>query len=366
VNSHTTAARFGLGVTTSLLLAGFVAIGSPAPSAPASAAAAVVEQPRSAGYFLGDLVTQRVLLESEGRTVSPANLPATGRVSAWFERRRVTIETDPSSRRWLVVQYQVLNAPPKLLTVTLPAWLLAIKSPAATFSASPHNTGMGVNSSPSDSGAGGSSSVTRSLQSTTLKIAATSVNIAPLSPPGSPTQIGVADLRPDRLPAPIPTAPLRHAITFSSGALAVTLAAWLGWIFWRNRRATATQPFARALREMRALGDHEPRAWQALHRAFDGTAGHVIQSSTLPELFERAPQLEPARAQIERFFAQSSLMFFASPLQGAGRPSFPVETARGRTDASGTAPGRSFGSSDAVGLRALCTELRRIERSHER
>lgn len=330
-----------VGGIASLLLARPVVAGSDAPSMPSRAATAVVEQPRSAGYFLGDMVTQRVLLESAGSVVSPVSLPPTGRVSAWFERRRVTIETDPSSRRWLVVQYQVLNAPPKLTMVTLPAWLLAIKSP-------------------------GSSSATQGPQSTALKIPATSINIAPLSPPGSPTQVGIGDLRPDRLPPPIPTAPIRHAITFSSVALALTLVAWLGWILWRNRRAVATQPFARALREMRALGDHEPKAWQVLHRAFDGAAGHVIQSSTLPELFERAPQLAPARMRIERFFAQSSQMFFATRPQGAGEYSSAVEPALCQTDASGAVPGKPPRSSEVVVPRALCIELRRIERRHER
>jgi mxaA protein len=338
-----------VGVATSLLFAGSVLAASDASSTPSGAVTGVVQQPRAAGYFLGDLVTQRVLLESAGRVVSPASLPATGRVNAWFERRRVMIETDPSLRRWLVVQYQVLNAPPKVITVKLPAWLLAIKRPAAASGAGPGNTGMG-----------------RGPQSAALEIPAASINIAPLSPPGSPAQVGVADLRLDRLPPLIPIAPIRRAITFSSSALALTVAAWLGWILWRNRRATAAQPFARALREIRALDDHEPRAWQALHRAFDGTAGRVIQRSTLPELFERAPQLLPARAQIERFFAQSGLMFFATAPHGIGQSSSATELPPRPTDTSGAESGKPRRSSDVVKPRALCSELRRIERRHER
>jgi mxaA protein len=183
-----------------------------------------------------------------------------------------------------------------------------------------------------------------------LKIPATSVNIAPLSPPGSPTQVGEADLRPDRLPALVATAPIRRAAVASSGALVLTLAAWFGWIVWRNRRAMATQPFARALREMRALDDREPRAWQVLHQAFDRTAGRVIHNATLPELFERAPQLAPARTRIERFFAESSLRFFAKSSLTADEA-----TTRKIPD-----------SGDAVSPRALCAELRRIERRYER
>ena len=271
----------------------------------------VVEQPRLTGYFVGDLLTQRVLLQRDGKAFAPIALPAGGRVSAWFERRRSTVVTDATLRRWLIVEYQILNAPPKLTDAILPAWQLVVAS----------------------------STVGSPL---TLRIPAVSINIAPLSPPGSPEQVGTRDLRPDRLPPVIPLEPMRRVIAISSVAFALTLITWLGWVIWRNKRAVATQPFARALREMRAFDDQEPRAWQALHRAFDRTAGHVIQSATLPSLFERAPQLSPARTQIEEFFAHSSLLFFRSPT------SAPIAS-----DHAGHLP------------HALCAQLRRIERRHE-
>ena len=266
---------------------------------------ATVEQPRPTGYFVGDVLTQRVLLQDHGQLLTPSSLPATGRVNAWFERRQSTIVTDPALRRWLVIQYQILNAPKAVTVAMLPAWQLAAKSGDVAE---------------------------------TLEVPATSINVAPLSPPGSPEQVGTRDLRPDHTPPPIETAPIRLAIATSATGMALTLLAWLGWIIWRNRRAAATQPFARALRELQALDDREPRAWQILHRAFDRTAGRVIQRATLPTLFERAPQLAPARPQIEEFFTQSNLLFF-------GSPSIPKANSLPRT---------------------LCAELRRIERSHER
>lgn len=300
------------------LIACVIVLGSP-PQCPA--AAAIVDQPRGTGYFVGDKVLQRVLLESAGQPVSPVSLPPPGRVSAWFERRSASIQEDTSTRRWLAVEYQILNAPPKLVTVKLPAWSLPLRRSGQPAAGKP-STGSAVPAA--------------------LTIPAASINIAPLSLPGSPTQVGTADLRPDRLPPVIATAPIWRSIERSAGALCLTLIAWLGWVIWRNRRALATQPFARALREMRTLDEREPRAWQALHRAFDQTAGRVIQHATLPALFERAPQLLPARAQIEQFFAQSSLLFF--------------------TPAS-SHPSRH---SDGVSPRALCADLRNIERRHER
>jgi mxaA protein len=259
---------------------------------------ATVDQPRPTGYFVGDLVTQRVLLDD----LAPSALPAGGRVNAWFERRQSTIVTDSGLHRWLLVQYQILNAPKAVTVVTLPQWQLPAKNGA------------------------------------TLKIPATQVNVAPLSPPGTPEQVGAGDLHPNHLPPPIETAPIRRAMALSASGMVLTLLAWLGWIIWRNRRAAATRPFAHALREMQSLSGAEPRAWQILHRAFDSTAGRVIQLATLPTLFERAPQLTPARARIEEFFTQSNRLFFGSP-PSPQTSSLP---------------------------RALCAELRCIERSHER
>jgi mxaA protein len=326
----------------------------------ASQVRAVVEQPRPYGYFVGDLVTQRILLQAEGQAFTPITLLPVGRVSVWFERRRATIETDSALHRWLVVDYQVLNAPQKLTAVTLPAWELAVRPSASASGAAAADTGVansgagvantGVANADSAGAAAANTSVVNSdaagaraantgaaPRAAVLKIPAALINVAPLSPPGSPAQVGVGDLRPDRSPPVIVTAPIRRAMTFWSGALGLTLIAWLAWWLWRNSRSVATQPFARALREMRQLDDREPRTWQAMHRAFDRTAGRVIQSATLPALFASAPHFGVVRAQIEKFFLQSSALFF-----GGGS------------------------SAELISPRELCIELRRIERGHER
>lgn len=307
---------------------------SPAPSTEPSGAApprplatrsavppttAVVIQPRPTGYFVGDLVTQRILLEGRGQPYTPDSLPPPGRVNSWFERRRDTLVTDDASHHWLVVEYQFLNAPKAVTAATLPAWQLSVKANDTT--------------SP-----------------ITLNVPAALLNIAPLSPPGSPEQVGTRDLRPDHMPPDIDTIPIRHALSISASGLALTLAAWLAWVLWRNQRAYATQPFAHALRELRTLPDDEPRAWQILHRAFDRTAGRVIQNATLPVLFERAPHLAPARAGIEEFFAQSTQRFFARTRGSETHSTTPAIHDRSRVPPAPL---------------ALCQVLRRIEKRHE-
>jgi mxaA protein len=262
---------------------------------------AIVEQPRPFGYVIGDVMTQRILLQLDGHEFEPAALPRNERVGAWLERRTPRIEVQRDGRRWLVVDYQVINAPQALTVVNVPAWEVLPRSGTAR-----------------------------------LRIGDWPVSVSPLT---SRTAFGrgdLAELRPDRPPAAVDTEPMRRRLAVLLGAFAVTLTLWMSWLLWREWRASARQPFARALREMRRYEDSAPQAWHALHRAFDRTAGEATQSATLPDLFRHAPQLLPLRAQIEQFFIQSGERFF-----GAGLTAQPVS------------------------VRKLCAQLRRIEKRHE-
>ena len=279
-----------------IAFAAMIALSTSATAAHAATSSAVVEQPRPFGYVVGDVVTQRVLLQAEGRAFDPTALPKAERVGVWWERRTVRVGLGPDGRRWLAVDYQLINAPQALTTVNLPALELQDTSGAK------------------------------------LKIAEWPMSVAPLTSRGS------SELRPDH-PAPlIATEPIRRQIAIWSTAFFLTIAAWLGWLAWRNWRAASARPFARALHEMRHLDETAPDAWQALHRAFDQTAGRVTQTATLAALFERAPYLQSLRPQIERFYAQSGDFFFG----GGGLPT------------------------DRMSVRALCAQLRSIEKRHER
>jgi mxaA protein len=270
---------------------------------------AVVEQPRPFGYVVGDLIEQRVLLQAASHAVDLASLPRPARLNVWLERRQPRIAADSQGRHWLVVDYQLINAPQGLTTVNLPAWQLATKSGQS------------------------------------LSIPQWPVSVGPLTARKVIAQGGLQELRADR-PAPsVPTEPIVQQIEIWSGALLLTLALWGGWLGWRNWRDALDRPFARAAREMRGVAEDAPQAWQALHRAFDRAAGRVIQTSTLGSLFERASYLEPLRPRIEEFFAQSVAYFFG--------------------DASGAQPAASVHartSLRALSVRALCNDLRKIER----
>ncbi|MBT2322797.1 calcium incorporation protein MxaA [Variovorax paradoxus] len=270
----------------------------------AAGSAATVEQPRSFGYVLGDLITQRVLLEQAGRPLQPGALPAATRVDLWLERRPSRIETDAEGRRWLAIEYQLINAPRALGVIALPALALATAS------------------------------------GPTLALPAWPVSIGPLTPPDVFGQGDLQPLRPDRPVAALATGAIERQLRLSLGALLGVAAAWLAWWLWRNAREARRLPFAQAWRELRRLDDPEgAQAWRLLHRALNASAGRVVHGAGLSRLLDDAPYLRPLQPRLEDFYRESTRRFFAA-------------------DAAMAPPDAAFA------LRPLCRALRDAEKRH--
>jgi hypothetical protein len=87
-----------------------------------------VQPLRPFGHVIGDVITQRVALDHEGRQLDPEALPELERVGNWFQRRDVRIERDAGGRRWLVIDYQIINVPDELRALDLPALDLPTKT----------------------------------------------------------------------------------------------------------------------------------------------------------------------------------------------------------------------------------------------
>lgn len=264
------------------------AIAGLAPSA--EPVAATVEQPRSFGHVLGDVLTQRVLLEHAGRPLEPGALPAAARVDVWLERRTARIEADAQGRRWLAIDYQLVNAPRALRAIALPALRIATASDGPT-----------------------------------LALPAWPVSIAPLTPPEVFGQGDLQPLRPDRPVAALPTDAIERQLRLSLAALLGVLLAWFGWWAWRNAREARRLPFAQAWRELQRIDDPaSAQAWRIVHRALNTSAGHVVHGAGLPRLLAEAPHLRPLQARLEDFYRESTRRFFASNPDTAGAdPPYP-------------------------------------------
>lgn len=242
------------------------------PAQAAQAAQAQMLQPRAYGHVLGDVLTQRVRLQHAGRELEPAALPPADRVGLWLERRAPRIERDAEGARWLAIDYQLVNAPRAPAAITLPPLTLATTTAGAA-----------------------------------LAVPAWPITIGPLTPADAS---GLPALQPDRPVALRPTTALERKLRLALAALSAVLAAWLAWWAWRQWREAQTLPFARAAARLRRLDAADPAAWLALHEAINQSAGRVVHAASLPRLFDEAPQWQPLRAELERFFAASNARFF--------------------------------------------------------
>ncbi len=237
---------------------------------------AIVAQPRAFGYVLGDLLTQRIELQIDGRAFTPDSLPPVQKSGNWLTRREVHVESSADGRHWLRIVYQLINAPQQLMTISLPALRL-----------------------------------TGTERSGVLTVPEWPVSIAPLTPREVFQQGALQALRPDRIvPAPDPAAPL-HRLQYWSLALAALMLVWLAFEAASFLRRDQQRPFAEAARCIRLHGEDSPAAWLALHQAFDRVAGRSVQLQNLEMLFAAAGYLQPQRAAIARFYNASNARFFA-------------------------------------------------------
>ncbi len=259
-----------------ILAAAAASLGVAQPAAAAGAAvAATVEQPRSFGHVLGDVLVQRVLLARDGHSVEATALPVADRVNLYLDRRATRIERDELDRRWLVIEYQVVNAPRALTAVSVPALSVA--------------TAAGP-----------------------LQVAAWPISVGPLTPAATFDQGALQPLRPDRPVMPQPTEGLERQLTGTLAVLAGLLLAWGAWWAWRNSRESHRLPFARAWQQLRRTDPASAEAWRVLHHAINATAGRVVHGRTLPALLADAPHLQPLAPRLEAFYRHSEQRFFAA------------------------------------------------------
>ncbi len=313
--------------------------------AAAATYAARIDAPRAFGHTIGDVMSERVLLVAAGRDVGNVEPPASGRIDLWLERRPARVEADRSGRRWLVLDYQITNAPRSLTQIALPALSLRIgggdvlQADAWPISVGPIIADTGI--APTGIAAAGSGAVGIDVSEQANE---------PLAVSGA-----TLAMQQDRGVAPLPLAPIKQRIGYALAGLVSTLAGWLAWWLWRNHRDAAQLPFARGWRQMRARcasGAPIPAdaAWRIVHRALNETAGQVIHRHSLSRLFARAPWLAPMQPQLEQFYERSQAQFFVVATEADDR-------------ASAAPPARP--GSDAA-LAALLLTLSRAERRRHR
>lgn len=230
---------------------------------------------KTTGYFLGDVIEQRVALSQNGTVKTIEQLPALQREGPWLERVSTLITNDSA---WLVVRYQIVNSPNDVVLASLPALNLAAK------------------------------------RGETVSVDNWYFSISPALPPDGTDNEALPIMQPDTQPQATETEPINQRLKFSSLLLALTLGTWLLWWLLQNRSDYRNLPYARAFKKIRQLDtasvDMQADAWVALHHAFNQTAGRTVSSGTLAHCFQAAPWLQSLENPINDFFNASTQRFF--------------------------------------------------------
>lgn len=231
-----------------------------------------VNPERSFGYTLGDVLERRVPLYTTQSSFTLTELPAPLRYGTWIELIQASVSSDNT---WLVLQFQVINAPTSVIDTALPSQQFD------------------------------------TVQGTTLILPQWSFSVSPLIP--QDTESGLT-MQADKSPPAIDVSPLEDRLRWLVISLLLTLLVWLGWWLWQNSMDRKRLPFAHAYHRMkhgRLPCAQEDTPWLILHQAFDQTGGRVISVNTVNKLLETAPWLQPFSAPINTFYTASASRFFA-------------------------------------------------------
>jgi mxaA protein len=259
-------------------------------------AVAKVLPERNFGYVIGDILTQHIVLPDAYKHTDLSRLSNISRVSTWLERQSAIMNTAFDGTPILTLRYQIINAPQTIISVALPE--LSLASPADE-----PGHAMSVAAWPFTLGP--------------LTASVPQADIDTIS--GTYTTVDGIALRADmtlpELDNNTPSARLRLALLM----LGSTLASWAGWYLWRTHRDKVRLPFAHALQALRSEKQRKPgdtdTPWKILHHAFNQSAGHVVNTSSIHTLLIAHDWLRPLEPRIRAFYVASAARHYALPPQ---------------------------------------------------
>lgn len=242
---------------------------------PIAFASLTVENPeRAHGYFIGDILLQRLKLDSAGENILVGSIDAEQRINDFLYRLPIKV-VSIENIKWLELRYQIINAPVQTQSIALPAMVFASES-GKEFNLQPW-----------------------SFTVASLISSADGDNTKPLP---SIQAVEVVDR------------PNSQLLKISVAGLIATLALWLLWWVTRHLNDAETLPFAKAMQSIKQVsrGDRntDARSWVALHRAINAVGGKTISTSSLNELYLKAPWLKEFEVEIADFYSASAARFY--------------------------------------------------------
>ncbi len=244
--------------------------------------ATVLQPSRAVAYTIGDVLEQQIVLKPPNIGQTLISLPLPKREGQWVERISSELSNDQDR---IILEYQIINAPLKTQFVSLPALQLDL-SDGQTISVEPWR-----------------------------------FSVSPQIPADIGDQSELEMMLPDISPDLPDTRFASRNLKLSLVALAGTLLSWLAWWLWQNGHDSRNLPCNRAYKALRRLNApslvDEDKAWLALHRAFDDSAGYSVSLGSLNHTLQELRWLEPMRAQIHEFYEFSTQRFFGHSAEAA-------------------------------------------------
>lgn len=241
-----------------------------------------VREPLPYGHQIGDtLVRELEVTPSSGARLAEKALPRIGRANTWFDLRSIDVQRARGVVR-LRLEYQVINVPDAVRTVSTPAFAVPLESAGRLVR---------------------------------LPVNPVFVTIAPMTVGTVLGRDRLVDVQEDE-PAPLVDTDRSWERIRIAGLLALLplLALAYCWTPW-ERLLRPARPFARALHEaqrLRSAPDEAfwPQALRALHRALDLTAGATVFPGECHRLTRRHPGFGRLEADLAAWLEVSRGVFF--------------------------------------------------------
>ena len=242
-----------------------------------------VREPLPYGYQIGDTLVREIeVTPSSGASFAEKALPRVGRANTWFDLRSIAVERERGGAVRLRLEYQVINVPDAVKTVSTPAFAVPVESAGKLVR---------------------------------LPVNPVYVTVAPMT---AGTVLGrdrLVDVQDDEAAPLVDTAESWSRIRLAAlVALLPLLALAYCWTPW-ERLLRPARPFARALREaqrLRAAPDEAfwPQALRAFHRALDATAGVTVFPGESGRLTHRHAGFGRLEADLGAWLEVSRGVFF--------------------------------------------------------
>lgn len=258
------------------------------PAAAQTSVSVTTHPPRMHGWWMGDVLTQRVEIAApEGLAPDPASLPQPRAVDYWLDLRAVTVAEQPGGYA-LTLEWQTFYSPLEPSLREVPATPLRLIGPDG----------------PVDAVIPGFSFVTAPIR--------------PILAPSSPEE-----LRPDAAFVGVDARPDGRAAA-GWGLAALAGLAGLAWHqAWPPFHRRPARPFTEAARRIRRLaegGAPAPALCLPLHQGLDVAYGGSLLGADLDRFVARRPEFAPLRARLEAFFELSYGAFFSGDRARADAP----------------------------------------------